>query len=86
MRQRHQVFFVARMITGEALKTSDFDETHYEELVEKAKTDETVKEELTAYEEKYASIISLKDARDQAERNVNNKNQSPNIIIRLLFK
>ena len=66
-------FFVARMITGEALKTSDFDETHYEELVEKAKTDETVKEELTAYEEKYASIISLKDARDQAERNVNNK-------------
>ena len=31
-------FFVARMITGEALKTSDFDETHYEELVEKALT------------------------------------------------
>ena len=50
----------------EALKTSDFDETYYAELVEKAKTDEVAKEELTAYEEKYASIITLKKAKDTA--------------------
>lgn len=58
---------------AEALKTSDFDETFYDELVEKAKTDTQAAEELTAYEETYASVIALKDARDDAQLAVTQK-------------